>query len=82
MRLKKGTRKPKVKRKRVVIQPSPENREQIVKKHGGEFAATDSQGCIVAFGKTPASAIRQAHKVGEKDPTLFRISETACIWAL
>ena len=78
----KAPAKPRPKGKRVVTQFTEDERLRMIKKHRGQFAATDPQGRIVAFGKTPASAVRQAHKMGEKDPTLFHISGTAYIFSL
>ena len=57
-----------------------DNMEELVKMHPGEFAATDGDGRIIAFGDTPGEALRRARKKGESKPILFQVSENACAW--
>ena len=81
MVVKKPVRKRSVKKtakamKRLTI----DNMSELVRTHPGEFAATDADGHVVAFGDTPTEATRRARKKGEKEPFLIRISETNCAW--
>ena len=57
-----------------------DNMDKLVKEHPGEFAATDTEGRILAFGDTPAQAVSRARRKGYKEPALFQVAENACAW--